>query len=136
MNENPEYSEEVPDWIQLSSDEIKEKIVELRKAGTPPSQIGMVLRDKEGIPSVKRVIGKKITEILEEQNLAPDIPEDLRSLLGKAKRIRKHLEEHPSDRENRRNFQILQSKIKRLARYYKKEEELSRDWSYRKFVYA
>lgn len=131
-----EYKEGALEWVQLSPEEIEEKVVELRKAGTPPSQIGMILRDKMGVPSTKQVLDKKILEILEDHDLTPDIPEDLRSLLDKARRVRKHLEEHPSDRENRRNFQLLQSKIKRLAKYYKRVGELKESWSYRRYVYA
>ncbi|NIQ07488.1 MAG: 30S ribosomal protein S15 [Candidatus Korarchaeota archaeon] len=131
-----DFRKESLDWVSLSTKEIEDKIIELRKAGTPPSQIGMILRDKWGIPSTKRVLNEKITEILEKHDLSPDLPEELRRLLEKARKIRKHLEEHPSDKKNRRNFQLLQSKIKRLAKYYKKKGTLDEDWSYRRYIYG
>lgn len=133
---NAELKEETYDWIQLDEEEIIEKIIELRKAGVPPSQIGMRLRDKWGIPSTRDVLDKKITEILRQNDLEPEIPEDLRSLLDKGRKVRRHLWDHPSDKQNRRNFQLLQSKIKRLVKYYKDSGKLEEDWDYRKYVYG
>lgn len=135
MNTNSKIKEDAPDWIQLSPEEIEDKVLELRRKGFAPSQIGMVLRDKWGVPSTKEVLGKKITEILEEHDMKPAIPEDLQSLLDKARKVRKHLEQHPNDTENRRNFQLLQSKIKRLAKYYKKVDKLEEDWSSYQYIY-
>lgn len=135
MNTSSKLKEDAPDWIKLSPEEIEEKILELRREGHAPSQIGMILRDKWGVPTTKKVLGKKIIEILEEHDMAPAIPEDLQSLLDKARKVRKHLEEHPSDTENRRNFQLLQSKIQRLAKYYKKAEKLNEDWSSYQYIF-
>ncbi|MEM2376962.1 MAG: 30S ribosomal protein S15, partial [Candidatus Korarchaeum sp.] len=72
------------DWVPLKKEEIEELVVKLGRRGIPPSQIGMILRDEYGVPLVKRISGKKITEILEENGVAPKIPEDLMTLINKA----------------------------------------------------
>ncbi|MFB6216382.1 MAG: 30S ribosomal protein S15, partial [Candidatus Aenigmatarchaeota archaeon] len=72
---------DTPDWVDLSEDEVEEKVVELAEEGKDPSQIGVILRDRYGIPTTKDVVDKSVTEILEENDAKGDIPEDLRNLL-------------------------------------------------------
>ncbi|KYH39719.1 MAG: 30S ribosomal protein S15, partial [Candidatus Bathyarchaeota archaeon B26-1] len=69
-------------------------MIKLAREGNSPSMIGIILRDQYGIPLVKPVTGKSITEILRENGLAPAIPEDLDNLLKKAARLKAHLERH------------------------------------------
>jgi len=109
---------------------VKNLIIELAKKGTPPSQIGIILRDQYGVPLVKHVLGKKITQVLEENNLKPSIPEDLSNLIKKAQRILNHLKEHPSDFKSKRGLEETISKINRLVKYYKRENVLPQDWSF------
>lgn len=118
------------DWVPMSKEEIEELVAKLGRRGIPPSQIGMILRDEYGVPLVKRVVGKKVTEILEEAGAAPRIPEDLMALINKAYRIRKHLEEHKKDLHAKRGLILTESKINRLAKYYKRVGKLPPDWSY------
>lgn len=118
------------DWVALSREEIEELVVNLGRRGVPPSQIGMILRDVYGVPLVKRVIGKKITQILEEHGAAPDLPEDLKALIKRAYRIRRHLEVHRKDLHARRGLQLVESKIHRLVKYYKRVGKLPPDWRY------
>ncbi|MHC1636457.1 MAG: 30S ribosomal protein S15 [Candidatus Methanospirareceae archaeon] len=122
---------EPPEWVELSPEEVEEKVVELYRKGLSTSEIGMVLRDSYGVPSVALVTGKKITKILKEHNLAPAIPEDLRNLIRRALRIRKHLDIHKKDFHNKRALQLTEAKIGRLVRYYKKEKVLPEDWEYK-----
>jgi len=52
-------------------DDIEARVVELAEQGHDPSQIGMKLRDEGvtgAVPDVKLATGKKITEILEEND--------------------------------------------------------------------
>lgn len=117
-------------WVPLSKGEIEELVVKLGKRGIPPSQIGMILRDEYGVPLAKRIVGKKITRILEEHGAASPIPEDLMALISKAYRIRKHLEEHRKDFHAKRGLILTESKISRLVKYYKGEGKLPPDWHY------
>ncbi len=92
--------------------------------------IGIILRDQYGIPLVKPILGKSITEVLQEHGLAPQIPEDLMNLIRRAVKIRKHLEEHPKDLSARRGLNLVESKIHRLVKYYKRVGKLPQDFTY------
>lgn len=119
-----------PNWSALNAREVEAKVIELAKEGYPPSQIGMILRDQFAVPSVKAATGMSILEILERNNLAPEIPEDLMSLIKTALSIKKHLDEHKHDYHNKRNLQLTESKIRRLVKYYKRIGRLPQDWKY------
>ena len=121
----------VPPWVKYSPVEVEELVVSLAKKGYPPSMIGIILRDQYGIPLVKMVTKKKITQILREKGLAPEIPEDLYNLIRRAMRVRRHLEEHPKDYHSKRGLQLIESKIRRLAKYYKSRGILPPDWEYK-----
>ncbi|MFB6300111.1 MAG: 30S ribosomal protein S15 [Halobacteriales archaeon] len=119
-------AEEPPEWSDVDAEAIEERVVELADQGHSPSEIGLKLRD-EGVagtpvPNVKLATGKKVTEILEEHDADPDLPEDLRNLLEKAVRLNEHLEEHPQDNENKLALQNTESKVRRLVDYYRGDE--------------
>ena len=120
-----------PPWMRYSPEEIEQLIVELARRGFTPSMIGIILRDQYGIPLVKPILGKSITEVLEEHGLAPQIPEDLMFLIRKAIKIRKHLEEHPKDMSAKRGLLLTESKIRRLIKYYKRVGKLPPDFEYK-----
>merc|ERR1711872_315666 len=86
------YRRSVPQWMKMSSDEVKEQIFKLAKKGLTPSQIGVILRDSHGVAQVRFITGNKILRILKSKALAPDLPEDIYFLIKKAVSIRKHLE--------------------------------------------
>ena len=119
-----------PEWIEYSNEEIEELILKLRKEGNSTSMIGIVLRDQYGIPDVKVVTGKKITKILEDHGQALEYPEDLMNLIRRAVNIREHLEENPKDLHTRRGLRIIESKIRRLVRYYVNDGVLPEGWRY------
>ena len=48
---------------------IEKKIIALAKSGSVPAQIGLALRDQEGVPDVKIATGKKISQILKENDI-------------------------------------------------------------------
>ncbi|MFP4233213.1 MAG: 30S ribosomal protein S15 [Candidatus Aenigmatarchaeota archaeon] len=123
------YREEPPEWVDMDKEEVKEKIVELGQEGKEPSEIGEVLRDQYGIPSVKD-FGMKITEILEKEDLRGEIPEDLRKLVKKSERIREHLGDQPRDSSAIHGLEQTESKIRRLTKYYKKEGKIPQDWKH------
>jgi len=116
-------------WITYGPKEIEMLIVKLAKEKTP-SQIGFFLRDSYGIPDVKSVIGKSVTEVLKEKNVLPEVPEDLMALMRTTVKIRKHLEDNKHDMTAKRGMIIAESKIKRLVKYYKREKRLPVDWKY------
>ncbi len=119
-----------PDWVPLSEEEIVAKVIELAKEGHSQAMIGTILRDQYGVPDVKFMTGKSIGRILAENNLAPQIPEDLMALMRKAVRINNHLQNHPKDLGNKRGLQLVEAKIRRLIKYYKRVGKLPEDWKY------
>ncbi|WP_394741524.1 30S ribosomal protein S15 [Natronococcus roseus] len=126
-------ADEPPEWSDVDADEIEARVVELAEQGHDPSQIGIKLRD-EGVtgtpvPDVKLATGKKVTEILEENDAKADIPEDLRSLMQRAVRLREHVRENPQDYQNKRALQNTESKVRRLVNYYR-GDELEADFQY------
>ena len=126
-------ADEPPEWSDVDAEDIESRVVELAEQGDEPSQIGQKLRD-EGVkgtpvPDVKLATGKKITAILEENDAAPDLPEDLRNLMERAIRLREHMDENPQDKQNKRALQNTESKIRRLVNYYR-GDELDEDFKY------
>ncbi|HJJ62303.1 MAG TPA: 30S ribosomal protein S15, partial [Methanocorpusculum sp.] len=63
------FRTEAPEWSNTDAKEIKAKVVELRKTGMTCAQIGLVLRDKHGVPSVKLATGKRVNAIIRENNM-------------------------------------------------------------------
>ena len=119
-----------PEFVAYDQSEIEELIVKLGKEGHSPSRIGIILRDQYGIPSVKEVAGKKMGYFLKKNTLASETPEDLQNLIKKAVNLRKHLERNSRDKHNKRGLQLIESKIRRLSKYYKREGKLPKDWRY------
>ena len=102
----------------------------MAKKGQTPSQIGVMLRDTMGIAQVKNVTGNKILRILKSNGLAPEIPEDLYHLIKKAVSVRKHLERSRKDKDSKFRLILIESRIHRLARYYKLSRQLPPNWKY------
>jgi small subunit ribosomal protein S15 len=119
-----------PSWQNMKPKEIEMLVLKLAKEGKTCSQIGLILRDAYGIPSVKILTGKQINAILKEKNAATEIPEDLRALIKKLINVRKHREENKQDKTALRGYLLTESKIKRLVKYYKGSGVLPEDWKY------
>lgn len=119
-----------PAWVALKQKEIEMLIVKLAKDGNSPSKIGLILRDQYGVPDIKLVAGKKVTQILEDKKVSSEIPEDLMALIRKAVLIRKHLEENHLDEPAKRGLILTESKIMRLSKYYKRTGRLDTTWKY------
>ena len=85
------FRRKIAKWVSHTPKSITELIVAMAKKGASPSQIGVVIRDKEGVPSTKLLTGQKIVRILKKNGCAPQIPEDIYCLIRKAISIRKHL---------------------------------------------
>ena len=62
--------------------------------------------------------------------LAPELPEDLYCLIKKAVSVRKHLESNRKDRDSKFRLILIESRIHRLARYYKRAKTLPPNWKY------
>ncbi|MFW9969987.1 MAG: 30S ribosomal protein S15 [Candidatus Odinarchaeota archaeon] len=121
---------EKPVWVELSPEEVENEVVKLARRGSSKSMIGTILRDSRGVPLVKVVTGKKITQILHENEIEAPLPEELANLVRKALNIRNHLETNHKDKESRKGLNRCESKIYRLIKYYKKKKKLPADFKY------
>lgn len=120
----------VPKWVTYDPEELEEIIVDLARKGYSPSVIGVILRDQFGVPLVKPILGKTVTQVLKERCISMVVPEDLFRLMDKAVNLRRHVSEHPKDTHAKKGLIDLESKIRRLVNYYKKVGELPPDWQY------
>ena len=111
---------ENPAWVPLNATEIEDLIVKLAKDGMISAKIGLVLRDQYGVPNVKLATGKTITQIMEEKGVAGSLPEDLANLMRRAIDLNVHLRDNRGDVSNKRGLNMIEAKIRRLERYYKR----------------
>ncbi len=121
---------ETPEGLELNAKEIEKTVLKLRGQGKTSSEIGIVLRDRYGAPDVKEATGKKIVQILKENKVGPKIPEDLQRLILRAIDLKTHLDQNPKDLHNKKAFQDIESRIRRLIKYYKREKVLPEEWVY------
>lgn len=122
--------EKHPEWSSLNPREIEGRILELAKAEKTTSEIGMILRDQYAVPDVKIATGKTITQILAQNKITQEIPEDLQSLIKTALKLKKHIDQHKKDLKTKRSLSLTESKIRRLMKYYRREERLPEGWKY------
>jgi small subunit ribosomal protein S15 len=123
-------SKRPPSWCKYEAEEVEALVIKLAREGNPPSRIGTILRDQHGIPLTKSLTGKTVSGILAEADMAPSVPEDLEMLLKKASRLSTHLERNKMDLINKRALQIMEAKIHKLSKYYRREGVLPSDWKY------
>jgi len=123
-----------PSWITLGPKEIEELVVKYTKDGMTPSQIGIKLRDQHAIPLIKPILKKSIGEILTENNLTSEMPEDLDNIVKKAVGLQKHLKVNNGDYRNVRSLELIEAKVHRLSVYYKRIGRIPKNWKYKSVV--
>jgi small subunit ribosomal protein S15 len=121
---------ENPEWVPVPQEEIVQLVVKFAKEGMPTAKIGMKLRDQYAVPDVKLATGKTILEILVENGLSPKLPEDLVALMRRAIDLNIHVVANKKDESNIRGLHLIEAKIRRLVKYYKREGGLPMDWTY------
>ena len=126
---SPQTRDKNPAWA-LKPKDVETKVVELSSEGNTTSQIGIVLRDMHGVPSVKLATGKSILGILRENEASPSLPEDLTNLMRKAVRLGEHLKLNNKDVHNTRALRLTEAKILRLVKYYRSNKVIPDDWKY------
>lgn len=117
-------------WVKYKPSEIEDIIVKLAKEGHSSAKIGQMLRDQYGIPSSKIFTEEKISKILKKHEIQPEVPEELFNMIKKAVEVRSHLEKNKKDYISKRGLELAESKIRRLAKYYKKNNQLPKDWKW------
>lgn len=121
---------EPPKWSNTNKEEIENTIQQLATQGKSSSEVGMILRDRYGVPDVTLATGKKIVAVMKEKNVAPKVPEDIYNLIVDVLELKKHTDKNPKDVHNKRALNNKVSKIRRLEKYYRREGVLPEDWKY------
>ena len=124
----------IPSWVNKQAKEVEELITKYAKECLTSSQIGVKLRDQYSIPLVKPILKKTISQVLQENKLSPEIPEDLNNIVNKAVGLQKHLKSNKRDNRNVRSLELIEAKVHRLSDYYKKNGRLSKTWKYKSVV--
>ena len=120
-----------PRWVKLKKEDIENLVAKLAKERYNTAAIGTILRDQYGIPDLKAITGKTITKIMREKDIYPKMPEDMLSLLKKVVVLREHLERNKADKHSQKGLENLESKIRRLGKYYVRKGLLPKDWTYK-----
>jgi small subunit ribosomal protein S15 len=124
---------EAPSWSNTDKEAIQSLILDMAKSGMSSAEIGTVLRDKHAVPNVRLVLGKRIAQVLAENGMGGSYPEDMMNLMRQAVGIINHLGSgNHKDIHNKRALEITESKIRKLANYYKGEGRLPEDWRYKR----
>lgn len=127
------HNESLPEWANTDAKAVTELILELGKAGHSTASIGTILRDQHAVPDARRVVGKRISAVLAENNIGGSYPEDMMNLMRKAVGIIDHIGSgNHKDIHNKRALELTEAKIRRLAKYYIGEGRLDSDWKYKR----
>ena len=116
------------EWIPFDKEEIEKLIAKLVKEGHSAAKIGLILRDQYGIPDVSQ-FDVKIGDVVNKEH-PREVPEDMFNILKQAVNLRAHLNANKKDSKARHSFDKMESRVRRLAKYYRKTKKLPADWEY------
>lgn len=115
-------------WLIYDREEVETLITKLAKEGKTNAEIGIVLRDQYGVPDV-RALGLKVSRVAATA-VKKEVPEDLYNLISKAVDLHKHMQNNHGDAKAKHGLELLESKIRRLGKYYARSGRIDRDWKY------
>jgi small subunit ribosomal protein S15 len=119
-----------PSWVTMDAKEIEELVVKLGSEGKGSAMVGLILRDQYAIPSVRLSTGKTIGQIFRERKLVTRLPEDMQNLMKRAVSLNEHVKRNPKDLHNKRGLALIESRIRRLVKYYSREGMIPEGWKY------
>lgn len=119
-----------PEWVQQTPEEVKDLVAKLAGEGKTMAMIGLVLRDQHAVPNVMLATGMSMRDILEEKGIKANLPDDLANLMRRAVSLNHHVKANPKDLHNGRGLNLIESKIRRLTKYYKREGLIPQTWFY------
>lgn len=82
------------DWIKIKPAELEKIVVDLYEKGESTAKIGLVLRDKYGIPKAK-LLGKRVSEILTNAKVALRPGKEI--IQKQMDTLKKHIENNKHD---------------------------------------
>jgi small subunit ribosomal protein S15 len=115
-------------WMIYDREEVEALISKMAKEGRPNAEIGLALRDQYGVPDV-RALGLKVSRV-SSTHVKKEVPEDLYNLMEKAVNLHKHMADNHGDAKAKHGLELLESKIRRLGKYYARSGRLPSGWKY------
>ncbi|MBI3190193.1 30S ribosomal protein S15 [archaeon] len=115
-------------WVVYEREEVEELIKKLAKDGKTDAEIGLILRDQYGVPNV-RAIGLRVSRSTSAV-VKKEVPDDIYSLIEKAVELHAHMNQHHGDAKAKHGLELLESKIRRLGKYYARKGKLPKNWKY------
>ena len=119
-----------PAWVTMDAKEIEDLVAKLGSEGKGSAMVGLILRDQYAIPSVRLFTGKTIGQIFKERKLVTRLPEDMQNLMKRAVSLNEHVKLNPKDLHNKRGLALIESRIRRLVKYYGREGMIPEGWKY------
>jgi len=116
------------EWLIYDKNEVEKLIIKMAKEGKTSSQIGIMLRDQYGVPD-SRVFGLRVRRVI-EATTRKEVPEDLYNLMKRAVEVHRHLAGNKKDTKAKHGLELMESKIRRLAKYYRNKGRLPENWTY------
>ena len=121
-----------PSWSESDKGAVEELIIKYANEGHSSAKIGTLLRDMHAVPDVRLVMGERISKTLSRNNLESTYPEDMMNLMRKALSLIDHLSSNKKDLHNRRQLELCESRLRRLAKYYVGTGRISSTWTYKR----
>ena len=121
-----------PSWAESDKGTVEELIIKYANEGHSSAKIGTLLRDMHAVPDVRLVMGERISKTLSRNNLESTYPEDMMNLMRKALSLIDHLSSNKKDLHNRRQLELCESRLRRLAKYYVGTGRISSTWTYKR----
>jgi len=116
------------DWVPFDKDEVEKLIAKLVKEGNSAALVGQILKDQYGIPNVSQ-FDIKIGEVVDKEK-PREIPEDMFNIMRHAVNLHAHMDDNHKDANARHSLDKMESRVRRLGKYYKRNGKLPEDWSY------
>ena len=121
-----------PSWSESDKGTVEELIIKYANEGHSSAKIGTLLRDMHAVPDVRLVMGERISQTLSRNDLESKYPEDMMNLMRKALSLIDHLSNNKKDLHNRRQLELCESRLRRLARYYVGTGRIPSTWAYKR----
>jgi small subunit ribosomal protein S15 len=109
--EKGDSKDKKPSWIKIKPAELEKLIIGLAKEGHDLAKIGLILRDKHGIPKTK-LFGKKISHILKEREV--EYIDETKIIEERTNKLKSHIaknkHDHPASRSLTKKLWVLHSR--------------------------